>query len=623
MDVRVDTSRVVRFGAFELDRRAGELRKDGLRVRLQEQPLRILDALLSDPGEPVTREELRKRLWPDDTFVDFDNGLNRAINRLRAALGDDAGHPRFVETLERRGYRFIAPVVFEDAPTPPGKRPAPRLPLPAALLAVVVVAGIVYWGGSKASGTPPIRTLAVLPLANLTGDPGQDYFSDGMTDALITRLAALPALHVISRQSVMAYKASAKSLPEIASELGVEGVVEGSVVRSGSRVRVTAQLVHGPSDRHLWAQSFDRELADVLTLQAEIAAAVAAQVERRLGRTPGSGASPSAAAVNPQAYELYLRGQFRLHQLNPASLEVALDYFAQARDLDPAFAPAYAGLAVTTFMQEFWGGRPRSPELVEEVRRALARSLELDPNLSAAHDTLGRVRLHYDYDWAGAETAFRRAVALEPSSMGAHNGLSLLLQTLVRQDEALAEAAKAVSLDPLSPTPLAEEGRALYRARRFDEAEERFRRALALDPGFGSALDRLVQLDLARGRLADARDTFARLEQLPSHRGSGLVGLRARLEAAAGNDAAARRLLATLPAVPNLTRVAAEVALGNHDAAFSELTRAVAEKTMSPYGWANPELDPLRADARFAVLVRRMGLPVERLVGLGRPTPSS
>src|SRR5262245_20021626 len=215
MDVRAKTARVVRFGAFELDRRAGELKKDGLRVRLPEQSLRILDALVSEPGEPVTREELRKRLWPDDTFVDFDNGLNRAINRLRAALGDAADRPRYVETLERRGYRFIAPVVFEEdalAASPERARRAPTVFRLAALLAVLL-AGLAYWSRSGAPGAPPIRTLAVLPLANLTGDPGQDYFSDGMTDALITRLAALPSLHVISRQSVMGYKGSGKPLP--------------------------------------------------------------------------------------------------------------------------------------------------------------------------------------------------------------------------------------------------------------------------------------------------------------------------------------------------------------------------------------------------------------------------
>jgi TolB-like protein/DNA-binding winged helix-turn-helix (wHTH) protein/Tfp pilus assembly protein PilF len=623
--------RVVRFGAFRLDRRAGELRKDGLRVRLQEQPLRVLDALVVHAGEPVTREELRQRLWPEDTFVDFDNGLNRAINRLRVTLGDSAASPRYIETLERRGYRFIAPVAGDESPAaerPTEQARAPQEVRPrrawtgwTGLLAGMAVTALVAVGvASIRRADPvdaaPIRSLAVLPLANLTGDAAYEYFSDGMTDALITDLASLPALHVISRQSVMRYKGSAKSLPEIARELGVDAVVEGSVARSRERVRVTAQLVHAGTDRHVWARSYDRELADVLELQAEIAAAVASQVHDRLGaRSPVARQAPRE--VSPGAYELFLQGRFSLHQLNPASLERAVEYFEKARAADPGFARAHAGIAAATFMQEFWGGRPRSA-LQEIVRESLRRALELDPDLSDAQDTLGRVLLHYDYDWTGAEAAFRRAIELEPSSVAAHNGYSLLLQALARYDEALAEAAKAVALDPLSPMAVTEEGRVLYRARRLAEAEERYRRALELDPGFGSALDRLAQLYLVQGRLAEAREAIERLEQLPSHRRRFLVGLRARLEAAAGNRAEARRLLNDLPGSPEFPRAAIHVALGEHDRALAELDQAVSRKTLGPYAWGNPELDPLRGDPRFARAVARMGLPVERLVALGR-----
>src|SRR5262249_10037032 len=261
------TPRVLRFGAFELDRRSGELRKDGMRVRLQEQPLRVLEALLDAPGEPVTREALRQRLWPADTFVDFDNGLNRAINRLRAALGDEPDNPRFIEPLERRGYRFIAPV-SPPTPAPASAREAgPQGPwrhrrgiwitavVAAATATLVVLVPALRQGPLE--DRPPIRSLAVLPLANLTGDPAQEYFSDGMTDALITSLASWPGLRVISRQSAMRYKGSTKLLPEIARELGVDAVVEGSVVRSNGRVRITAQLVHAPTDRHLWARAYE------------------------------------------------------------------------------------------------------------------------------------------------------------------------------------------------------------------------------------------------------------------------------------------------------------------------------------------------------------------------------
>src|SRR5687767_10040906 len=348
MHPREPTPRLLRFGVFELDRRSGELRKDGARVRLQEQPLKILDALLADPGQPVTRESLRQRLWPDDTFVDFDNGLNRAINRLRTALGDEADNPRFIETLERRGYRFIAPVAAVDVPTSTaapatpertaGTEPSRRRPawvagaVAAAVLVVLLIAFVpALRRGADSSDHAPIRSLAVLPLANLTGDPGQDYFSDGMTDALITNLASLPALRVISRQSVMRYKGSAKPLPEIARELGVEGVVQGSVVRSGGRVRISAQLVHALTDRHLWAHSYERRLEDVLALQGELARAIAEAVHITAGTKDGRRLGVQRA-VKPDAYDAYLLGRHQWNQRTrtPQSLDRALAYFQAA-----------------------------------------------------------------------------------------------------------------------------------------------------------------------------------------------------------------------------------------------------------------------------------------------------
>jgi TolB-like protein/DNA-binding winged helix-turn-helix (wHTH) protein/Tfp pilus assembly protein PilF len=623
MEPQEVTPRVVRFGAFELDRRAGELRKDGLRVRLQEQPLRILEALLAEPGQPVTREALRARLWPEETFVDFDSGLNRAINRLRSALGDEADNPRFIETLERRGYRFIAPVVAP--PPPPSPVPAgegaaaPGLAarigyrwVGLTLLAMLAAATVLVWRPTlprPAFGPPtaPIGSLAVLPLANLSSDPAQEYFSDGMTDALITQLASLPGMRVISRQSVMRYKGSSRPLPEIARELGVDAVIEGSVVRAGDRVRVTAQLIHASTDGHLWARSYDRPVTDVLGLQADIARAVAAQVRRTLG-SPAT--NRVAAGVDPRAYELYLQGRFHVHELSPASLDRAAEYFRQSLALDAGFAPAHAGLARARFMREFWGeGRFRLHE--PEVRAAVDRALALDPGLADARDMLGRVRLHYDWDWAGAEAEFRRAIAAEPSLADAHIGYSLLLQALLRFEEAVAEAETAVALDPRSPMAITEAGRVLYRARRYPEAEEHYLRALALDPGFGSALDRLVQLYLAQGRLAEARQALERLERLPSHRARARASLRARLEAASGNAAAARRLLAEVKSsVTGALPVAVYIALGDQDLALSELERYRDRRLLLPYSLSNPELDPLRAHPRFARLVESMGLPM-------------
>ncbi len=618
--------RIVRFGSFELDRAAGELRKSGLRVRLQEQPFRILDALLAAPGEIVTRDALRQRLWPDETFVDFDNGLNRAINRLRAALGDEADSPRFVETVDRRGYRFIAPVEASTEPTPEDSPAKPRAKgrrggaLFVAGAALAAAGALAAWGVSRARErgahpAGPIRSLAVLPLADLSADPGQAYYAEGMTDALITNLASLPEVRVISRQSVMRYRGSQTPLPQIARELDVDALLEGSVLRSGDRVRITVQFIHGTTDRHLWAGSYERPVADVLAIHAEIAAAVRAEVQQHVV----SGAAPRSwrrSAVDPRAYDLYLQGGFNAARLNPASLERAVETFQQALALDPTFAPAHAGLGQARLLQEFWGDRLRTEEHKRQVREAIDGALRLDPDLALAHDTRGRILLHYDWDFAGAEAAFRRAIELEPSSASAHNGYSLLLQSLVRLEEALVESRTAAALDPGSAWVISEEGRSFFRARRYAEAEERYQRALALEPGFGPALDRLVQLYLAQGRLADARQALDRLDQIPSHRPRATIRLRARLLAAEGDAAGARRL-----AAETTDAWAVHVALGDHDRAFEEIERSVARKSILPYTWTNPEMDPLRGDPRFARLARAVGLPVEELAALRGPPP--
>src|SRR6202040_497613 len=355
-----------RFGVYELDLRAGELRRQGLKVKLQEQPFQVLTQLLEKPGEIVTREELRNRLWPADTFVDFDHGLNAAVKRLRDALGDTAENPRFIETLSRRGYRFIAPVApFDSQAAPPPIPPAvpqPRAALarttkpirPAYLFGLAGIAAVIlllvalnggggYWtrlgfGGKR------IQSLAVLPLENLSHDPEQEYFSDGMTDALIADLSKIGALRVTSRTSSIRYKKSSKSLPEIARELNVDGVVEGSVMRSGNRVRITARLIHAPTEQTLWSETYERDLGDVLKLQGDVAQAVAQQVRAQL--TPEQQARlRSAQAVNPQAYEAYLKGRFTKVAGTQVGLKQAQDYFTAAIREDPRFALAYVGLA--------------------------------------------------------------------------------------------------------------------------------------------------------------------------------------------------------------------------------------------------------------------------------------
>src|SRR5713101_498050 len=300
----------VRFGAFELNLQSGELFKHGRRIKLQTQSFLILASLLERPGEVLTRDELCQRLWPSDVFVDFEVGLNAAINRLRDVLDDSPEKPRFIETLPRRGYRFIAPLQQESLE---------RIP-------------------------PRVRSLAVLPLENLTGDAAQEYFADGMTDALITRLAQIGALRVISRTSAMHYKGTHKKLPEIASELNVDAVVEGSFARSGSQVRINAQLVHARTDQHLWARQYEREFTDILLFQADVASAIALEIQVTL--TPKEHARlTQTRPVNPEAYEAFLRGCFFWNKRTEDGLKKGLECFQHSVEKDPSYALAHVGLA--------------------------------------------------------------------------------------------------------------------------------------------------------------------------------------------------------------------------------------------------------------------------------------
>src|SRR5262249_52107554 len=367
-------ARGVRFGPFEADLHSGELRKHGRRIKLQDQPFQVLALLLERPGEVVTREELRQKLWPVDTFVDFDVCLNTAIKRLRDALSATAESPRYVEPLPRRGYRFVAQVdgwAAATAPSSPAQIPTDR-PTRGAVTALVdavleahrartrwrvgaVVAGatalalvVVLFGarglrqrGQGKTIPPKIQSLAVLPLENLSGDPPPEEFADGMKEALITDLGKIGSLRVISRTSAMRYKGTRKTLPEIARELNVDAVVEGAVLRSGDRVRITAQLIRTASDQHLWAEEFQGELRDVLTLQSDVARAIANQIRAKLTQQQAR----LERNVPPEAYQLYLKGRYFWNKRTGEGFKTAIQYFDQAIAEQPAYAAAYAGLA--------------------------------------------------------------------------------------------------------------------------------------------------------------------------------------------------------------------------------------------------------------------------------------
>src|SRR5437867_2023455 len=387
------SSRVLRFGTFEVDLRAGELRKQGVRIKLQEQPFHVLTLLLQRPGEVITREELRSELWQSETFVDFDNSLNTSINKLREALGESADNPRFIETLPRRGYRFLASVSgidgdargYRNGEVGSGMR---RFRWTVALVSFAVIAAAlfvlnVFRVRDRILGStriPPIQSLAVLPLTNLSGDPNQEYFSDGMTDALITDLAQIGSVKVISRTSIMRYKKTDKSLPEIARELNVEGIIEGTVQHSGDNVRITAQLIYGPSDKHLWANSYERDMRDVFALERNVTEDIARQVRARLA-APSQVSLAQPRPVNPKAFEAHLQGNYHLNRQGRGGGDEekrkAAEYFQQAIDAGPNFAPAYNGLANAHFGL-LW---PSSRD-AEMVRKAAERAVELDPTFS-------------------------------------------------------------------------------------------------------------------------------------------------------------------------------------------------------------------------------------------------
>ena len=494
MPVPVQSPQRICFHDFELDLTSGELHKDGQKVPLPPKAFEVLRSLVERPGEVVTREDLRARLWTADTFVEFDDSLNHAVKKLRQALGDSAENPEFIETLPRHGYRFIASTdgdnTTEVAAKP--KRPflVPVLVSALALLALVVALFAYDVGGwrRRLSGHPvdaAIRSLAVLPLSNLTGDPQQDYFADGMTDALITDLAKIRAVKVISRTSVMQFKDVKKPLPEIAQALGVDGILEGSVQRSGGRVRITAQLIRAATDTHIWAESYERDTRDVLTLQAEVAQAVARAINVALTAEESTHLSRTRP-VNPEAYEAYLKGQSHWYWLSREHLDTALEYFELSRQKDPAYALAYVGIA-NVWMVRGDSGWMTPGEAFSKAKAAVSKALELDDSLAEAHITLANVESLYDHDWVAAEREFRRGIELNPNNADGHFMYADFLISMKRADEWSREIHRTLELDPFNPFFQCFYGWQLVYVQRYDEAIVQLGKALATEPDFSSA----------------------------------------------------------------------------------------------------------------------------------------
>jgi TolB-like protein/DNA-binding winged helix-turn-helix (wHTH) protein/Tfp pilus assembly protein PilF len=625
-------NRVVRFGAFELDVQSGELRKQGLRTRLTPQSFQVLLLLLERRGEVVTRDALRQKLWPADTFVDFDMGLSSAVKKLREALGDSAENPRFVETLPRRGYRFIAgadrPAVSapDEAGTQrlatPGSgphRPSARgglvavAVLAAALIALVASGGREWLSRSFATRAAPleIKSIAVLPLENLSGDASQDYFADGMTDALITELAQIGRLRVISRTSMMQYRGTRKPLPEIARELNVEAVVEGTVVRVGPRVRITAQLVHAPTDRHLWARSYDRELRDVLALQEEVARAIAQAVQVEV-RPDERRRLSQAAAVDPEAYELYLRGRFYWSMRGRENLLKAAGYFQQAIAEDATYAPAYSGLSDAYRQSDQEGLAPS--ECMPKAEAAARKALALDDALAEAHASLAGVLYRYHWDWDGANREFQRSLDLDPNSAEGHRAYAIYLLTMRRDEEALHQAQRAQELSPLSPVISVEVAVALMRVGRYDEAIEQLQKTRELEPT-SPRVDQTLALVYAQQ--GDLRKAIAVFEQGRARDGRSATApgpWLGYLYGAAGRNAEARAALRGLEERSRQQYVTPQhfatihLGLGHRKEAFAYLERAYEQRAIEVLGFSGPLFELLHDDPRYRDLIGRMGL---------------
>jgi TolB-like protein/DNA-binding winged helix-turn-helix (wHTH) protein/Flp pilus assembly protein TadD len=630
-----------RFGVFELDLRAGELRKHGLRIRLQEQPFQVLALLLEHPGDVVTREELQKRLWPADTFVDFDHGLNKAISKIREALSDSVESSRFVETVARRGYRFLAEVKVVDS-VPVRSPELGNLPHPmaeaddrgdsagnpampshflsslawkiSALVLLLLVISLAVWK-SRSWNRPSlvIRSLAVLPLESLSSDASQDYFADGMTDELISDLGQISALRVISRTSVMVYKRARKPLPQIARELNVDAVVEGTVLRSGDQVRITAQLIEASSDKHLWSQSYEGELRDTLALQNEVARAIADQI--RINVNPQEQAAlKNVKVVNPQAYESFLKGRYFWNKRTAEGLKVALAYFNQATDEDPKYAQAYSGLADTYSLLGDWQYAVMTPkEALPKAKAAAIKALELDSTLGEAHNSLAFCLDGFDWDFDSAGKEFRRAIELSPSYATAHHWYAWHLSLLGQYDEAIAEMKEALNLDPLSLIINADLAELLVLAHSYDESISQSRKTIELDPGFALAHSQLGQAYLQKHLNDEAIVELQKAVQLSGSSPTAVANL-ARAYVAAGKRSEAVKLLNDLKRRSSgVSSHASEIAviyaaLGDTVQAMNWLEKGYEER-FNPGVLLRPGFDPLRSDPRYQDLVRRIGLP--------------
>ena len=620
MPVAVAPATHLCFCGFELDCSCGELRKNRQKIPLPPKAFEVLRALAERPGEVVTREELRAKLWAADTFVEFDDSLNHAVKKLRQALGDSAENPQFIETLPRYGYRFIAAIEAqpkaEVPPAPDGRRRALIGLAVVGAVALIVLGGLWAFrsiaGRSRVSGSAvdsPIQSLAVLPLANLSGDPQQDYFAEGMTDAVTTDLAKLHTVKVISRTSVMRFKDTKRPLPEIARALGVDGILEGSVQRFDGRVRITVQLIRGPTDAHLWAESYERDTRDILGLQGEIAQAIAREIKVVL--TPEESSQLGKAGTeNSEAYDAYLKGQSHWYRLSREHVDTALGYFELALQKDPNYARAYVGIG-NVWMVRSDSGFMLPTDAFPKAKAAANTALRLDDHLPEGHILLANLVGPYDHDWAQAEQEFRRAIELNPNSADGHFFYSDYLVSMKRESEWNREIQRTLELDPLNPVYQCFYGWHLVYLGHYDEAVAELSKVLAANPEFSSAHLGLwgayYKKRMYGEALGEAMKFFAALgdHEVESALSRGYAKHDyARAMHVAAEKLAARSRRSYVPAI-RIARLYAHA--GDKDQAMQWLEKAY-DRRESPLGHLGVawDWDFLRSDPLFQNLLRRM-----------------
>ena len=629
------TTARLRFGIYELDLKNGELRKAGQRLKLPPQPFKVLAILAGSSRETVSREEIQRQVWGDELFVDFERGLNVCIQQIRGALGDDADSPRYIETLPKRGYRFLLPVEKLEAPAQtstegfvshrspvgwPAHPKTKRFTLGVTLvLGFLVLSALLYF--AKQSNRFPfrnaansIRSVAVLPFDNFSGDPEQQYFADGMTEALIAELGQIRELRVPSRTSVMLYKRANKPLRQIARELAVDALVEGSVRRSGDRVEITAQLLDGTQDRHLWGATYDRDSRDVLALQHELARAITAELKISLSPQEQQHVK-SAPPVNADAYAAYLHGRYYWYKRTIDGFQKSIQYYEQAVAADSNYAPAYAGLADAYALL---GSSPNDGlppnEAMPKAKAAAQKALRLDNGLSEAHASFAYIYMVYDWNWTLAEREFKRAIDINPNYAGAHEWYAEFLAARGREREALEEMNRARDADPLLVLMHAGVAEALYYSRRYDDVISQCQQTLELDPEYPIAHFHLGRAYMAKNMypeaIAEYQKAQASLGETPA-----LVMAIGYANAKAGNLGAARKALEELRAqskqryVPALYFGAIYTGLGDPDAGMSWIEKAYRERCdYLIYLNVDPMADALRSSPRFQAILQKIGI---------------